>query len=82
MDRVVEVRPVAARVLIVWIYNNTGKSLFAAALYHAIDNLVTAGPFLTFTSYEAQRLIALITAIVAAIFVILIPRTPSSNRCA
>lgn len=30
---------VAARVLIVWLYNNTGKSVFAAILYHAISNL-------------------------------------------
>jgi membrane protease YdiL (CAAX protease family) len=30
---------VALRVLTVWIYNNTGKSVFAAALFHAICNL-------------------------------------------
>lgn len=30
---------VAARVLIVWIYNNTGKSLFACILFHTSLNL-------------------------------------------
>lgn len=30
---------VAARVLIVWLYNNTGKSVFAAAAFHAMLNL-------------------------------------------
>jgi uncharacterized protein len=30
---------VAVRVLIVWLYNNTGKSVFAAALFHAMSNL-------------------------------------------
>jgi membrane protease YdiL (CAAX protease family) len=29
----------AARILIVWLYNNTGKSVFAAALFHATLNL-------------------------------------------
>ncbi len=29
----------ASRVLIVWIYNSTGKSVFAAALYHDVMNL-------------------------------------------
>ncbi len=30
---------VAVRVLIVWIYNNTGKSLFACILFHTMTNL-------------------------------------------
>ena len=29
---------VASRVIMVWIYNNTGKSVFAAILHHAISN--------------------------------------------
>jgi membrane protease YdiL (CAAX protease family) len=32
---------VATRILIVWTYNNTGKSVFAAALYHAMYNVST-----------------------------------------
>lgn len=30
---------VGTRVLMVWLYNNTGRSVFAVALYHAIANL-------------------------------------------
>jgi hypothetical protein len=30
---------VAARILIVWLYNNAGKSVFAAAVFHAMMNL-------------------------------------------
>lgn len=30
---------VASRVLMTWLYNNTGKSVFGATLYHAIANL-------------------------------------------
>jgi len=32
---------IATRILIVWIYNNTGRSVFAAALYHAMYNVST-----------------------------------------
>ena len=30
---------VATRVVLTWLYNNTGKSVFAAALYHDIANV-------------------------------------------
>jgi hypothetical protein len=30
---------VAARVLIVWLFNNTGRSVFAAAVFHAMMNV-------------------------------------------
>jgi hypothetical protein len=30
---------IASRVLLVWIFNNTGRSVFAAALFHATGNL-------------------------------------------
>ena len=48
---------VVARILYVWIYNNTGKSVFAAILVHAMHNVSTVllpsygwpyNPFLTF----------------------------------
>ena len=29
----------ASRILMTWLYNNTGKSVFAAALYHDMSNL-------------------------------------------
>ena len=30
---------VMLRILIVWLYNNTGKSVFAAVLFHDMDNV-------------------------------------------
>ena len=33
---------VGNRVLVVWIFNNTGKSVFAAILFHAMDNTALA----------------------------------------
>jgi membrane protease YdiL (CAAX protease family) len=30
---------VSSRVIYVWIYNNTGRSVFSAILYHDIDNV-------------------------------------------
>jgi membrane protease YdiL (CAAX protease family) len=32
---------IAARIVIVWLYKNTGKSVFAAILFHAMDNVTT-----------------------------------------
>jgi membrane protease YdiL (CAAX protease family) len=65
---------VAFRVLVVWIYNNTGQSVFAAALFHALTNLSWIGPFLDFgpAGYPlaAQRISALILAGIAAIVVV------------
>lgn len=61
---------VALRILIVWIYNNTGKSVFAAALFHAISNVCTV---LFPVDFE---LLAPIVAVVAAIVVVIWgPRT-------
>jgi membrane protease YdiL (CAAX protease family) len=37
---------VPLRIFIVWIYNNTGKSLFAAIVMHAMINLSSSSPFL------------------------------------
>ena len=63
---------VATRVLIVWIYNNAGRSVVAAALYHAVGNVCTIG----FARYYDPRVTGLIIAIAAA-FVTLLwgPRT-------
>jgi membrane protease YdiL (CAAX protease family) len=57
---------VASRIFIVWLYNNTGKSVFAAALYHAIGNV----SWLLFPNYDSHydpRITGLITALAAAI---------------
>lgn len=71
---------VAFRVLFTWLYNNTGNSVFAAALFHTMGNLSQVGPFLDFGPggypYDAQRISALILASVAAIVTVVWgPRT-------
>lgn len=53
--------PLAIRILIVWIFNNTGKSLFAAILFHTMYN-VAYGVFATNT--VVATLFAIITAVV------------------
>jgi CAAX protease family protein len=71
---------VSARVLIVWIYNNTGKSVFAAALFHAISN-VTWQLFPIHGSYFDPRVTGLITAGAAAIVTVVWgPRTLARPR--
>lgn len=71
---------VAARVLIVWIYNNTGKSVFAAALFHAISN-VTWQLFPIHGSYFDPRITGLIMAGAAAIVAVVWgPRTLARPR--
>jgi hypothetical protein len=66
---------IGTRVLMVWIYNNTGRSVAAVALYHAIANLTLKSVF-PGGSYEAERIISVIIAIAAAIVVMVWgPRT-------
>ncbi len=66
---------VAQRVLIVWLYNNTGKSVFAAALYHAMMN----ASWMLFPNYGSHwdpRIAGLISAFAAATVTVLWgPRT-------
>ncbi len=57
---------VASRVLFVWLYNNTGKSIFAAAVYHAMLN-VTWQLFPVNGSFYDPRVTSLIVAFVAVI---------------
>ncbi len=57
---------VAARILILWLYNNTGKSVFAAALFHATLNLSWM-LFPVYGSHFDMRLGGLAMAITAAI---------------
>jgi uncharacterized protein len=62
---------VALRVLFTWLYNNTGRSVFAAALFHAMGNLSQVGPFLDFGPGgfpdSAQRISGLIIALTAVV---------------
>ncbi len=56
----------ASRVLVVWLYNNTGKSVFAVALFHATLNL-SYTLFPVHGSYFDMRLGGLVMAIAAAV---------------
>ena len=58
----------ASRVLIVWLYNNTGKSVFAAALFHATLNL-TYMLFPIYGSYFDMRLGGVVMACTAVVVV-------------
>jgi len=66
---------VASRVLIVWIYNGAGRSVFAAALYHAISNVGSV----TFASCYDPRITGIIIAIAALVVLVNSPRTVSGR---
>ena len=71
---------VAARVLIVWLYNNTGKSVFAAASFHAMSN-VSWLLFPIYGSYYDPRITGLITTFAAVIVTVVWgPRTLARYR--
>ena len=57
---------VATRVLMVWLYNNTGKSVFGAALFHAMVN-VSWFPFPNSSLQYDPRITGPIVALVAVI---------------
>lgn len=60
---------IAARVIITWLYNNTGKSVFVAVLFHTMMNL-TWQLFPVNGSYYDPLVSGLITAVVAVIVVV------------
>jgi membrane protease YdiL (CAAX protease family) len=66
---------VAQRVIIVWLYNNAGKSVFIAALFHMTVNL-TWQLFPVSGSFYDPRVTSVILAVAAAIIVVIWgPRT-------
>jgi membrane protease YdiL (CAAX protease family) len=65
MDRMAVPRDRECRVVLVWLYNNTGKSVFATALCHATLN-VSAFLFPAYGSYYDPRITGLALAGVAA----------------
>jgi membrane protease YdiL (CAAX protease family) len=70
---------VAARVLLVWIYNNTGKSVFAVTVCHAMSNVSIFLP--NYGSYYDPRFSGLIATSAAAIVTIVWgPRTLARRR--
>ena len=71
---------VAYRVIITWLYNNTGRSVFIAAVFHATIN-VTYFLFPIQGSYYDPRVTGLIVAFVAAIIAFAFgPRTLTRAR--
>ena len=68
---------VATRVLMVWLYDNAGKSVFSIALFHAMANLSTKTLF-PGGSYEAERVMSVLLAGTAlAVALTLRPRASS-----
>lgn len=59
---------IVARILIVWLYNNTGKSVFATVLYHAMSN-VSVFLFPNYGSHYDPFITWLIMAFTAAIVI-------------
>lgn len=71
---------VAGRVLLTWLYNNTGKSVFAAALYHAMMN-ISWQLFPSHGSHWDPRITGLIVVFAAVIVTVLWgPRTLARYR--
>jgi membrane protease YdiL (CAAX protease family) len=71
---------VAQRVLIVWLYNNTGKSVFATVLYHDVSN-VSWLLFPNYGSHYDPRITGLIIVFAAAIVTVVWgPRTFAGYR--
>lgn len=71
---------VSLRVLMVWVYNNTGKSVFAASLMHAADNV----SWVLFPNLGSHLLpfipFVLATGLAAAVAVLWGPRTLARCR--
>jgi len=66
---------VAIRVVMVWLYNNTGKSVFGAALFHTTIN-VTWQLFPVHGSYYDPRVTSLIMIFLAAVVTLARHRNP------
>jgi membrane protease YdiL (CAAX protease family) len=61
---------VVARILALWIYNNTGKSVFATILFHAMNNVATV-LLPSYGWHYDPSVAAVITAVAAAIVIFL-----------
>jgi hypothetical protein len=59
----------AIRVIMVWLYNDTGRSVFAVALYYAAANVSTKTIF-PGGSYHADRIISVMLVVVAGVVVL------------
>ena len=61
---------VATRVIMVWLYNNTGKSLFAMLLYHTMIN-VSWTLFPNYGSHYDPFIVGIFIFIIAAFVTVL-----------
>ena len=57
---------VATRIIMVWLYNNTGHAVIAVVLFHALANLSFKSMF-PGGSYESERIISVLLTIIAVI---------------
>lgn len=73
------VKTIAMRVVLVWLYNKTGKSVAATTLYHATDN-VSAFLFPNFGSHYNSLVTGMLTAVTAAVVVFGWMRKNGDNR--
>lgn len=73
---------VGNRVLVAWIFNNTGKSVFAAILFHAVDNtmLVALPEFKASSPWGAVVLSALVLVAAGTVTLLWGPRTLARYR--
>ena len=60
---------VPLRILFVWIYTNTGKSLFAVVVFHATLNLSSSSPFIPKTNSAWDPAILGVITVVSAVVV-------------
>jgi hypothetical protein len=58
---------VATRIIMVWLYNNTGRSVFAVAAFHALLNLSGHTLFPGVVPYDAQQIRSLFMVIIATV---------------
>jgi hypothetical protein len=67
---------VALRILIVWLYNNTGKSVFATIVFHATSNLSLPVFPMDYDQASVQVTLGTITAMAAVIVMFLLGPKP------
>ena len=73
---------VPLRILILWVYNNTGRSLFAAIVMHAMINLSSSSPFIPRVGSHWDMIILALLTWTAAIVVVAVwgPNTLAARR--
>jgi CAAX protease family protein len=73
---------VPLRIFILWVYNNTSKSLFAAIMMHAMINLSSSSPFIPRVGSHWDMLILAVLTWIAAIVVVGVwgPNTLAARR--